>query len=193
MNKLPEVGRAAATALLCLSLLATGCKTSTSPSPEGSSVTPSAGSPTPVTQVDLTPGKVKAGIGVEGISLGESKAQVNKTLGAPEETDSNEFAPGQDYALYYKKGIELSFTKDKLEVITLHSPDSKWAAYTGATEKGLGVGSAADEIVKALGEPAPDAPRALRYPKLGLWFRLNAERGSSSGARAESLQIMKPE
>jgi hypothetical protein len=145
-------------------------------------------------EIALSSGKVRAGKGVDEISLGESKDQVVKALGKPEEVDANEFAPGQTYALYYSKGIELSYSNDKLEVITLHSPDDKWKAYTGATEQGLGVGSPAADITKALGEPAGSDARALRYPKLGLWFRLDKDLEATGGnARAESLQVMKPE
>ena len=81
-------------------------------------------------------------------------------------------------------------------MITLHAPpEAKWtAAYTGATEQGFGVGSSADEIVKALGEPQPGMARALRYPKLGIWFRLDADRDDKGKTpRVESVQVMKPE
>lgn len=161
------------------------------PTPTGS---PVASSPLPVVEVDLTPGKIKEGVGLEGVSLGDSKAQVEKVFGKPEAEDANEFAPGQTYALYYSKGVELSFSKDILEVITLHSTNDKWSTYTGGTSKGLGVGSLASRIVKELGEPqGATTPRALRYPKLGLWFRLDADRGPGTDPRAESLQVMRPE
>ena len=147
-----------------------------------------------VAAIPLTPGKVKAGAGVDDIRIGQSKDEVFKSLGQPEEVDSNEFAPGQTYALFYSKGIELIFNNDKVEVITLHAEDAKWKAYTGATDQGLGVGSSGEDIIKALGEPAPDMPRALRYPKLGLWFRLDADRDSKEQTpRAESVQVLKPE
>jgi hypothetical protein len=146
--------------------------------------------------VQLTPGKIKAGVGIEGVSLGQPKDEVFKSLGQPEEIDSNEYAPGQTYALYYSKGIELSFTDDKLEMIVLHAPpEAKWTtAYTGGTEQGFGVGTAAEDITKALGEPEAGTPRALRYPKLGIWFRLDADRDATDKTpRAESVQVMKPE
>lgn len=136
------------------------------------------------------------GVGFEQVALGQSKDEVVQLLGEPEETDSNEFAPGQTYACYYSKGIELTFSDDKLAVITLQSPnaDAKYQTYTGATEQGLGVGTTAQQIVSALGEPSDVDARALRYPKLGVWFRLDAERTDASKTpRAQSVQLMKPE
>lgn len=200
MSKFPlslRLGRAVATTLLLATLTLSGCqeqgKTADEPVSNTSSPTSSvASAPT----AELTPGKVKAGQGVESISLGLSKAQVTKILGAPEEVDANEFSPGQTYACYYAKGIELSFANDKLSVITLQSPssDPKYQTYAGATEQGLGIGSTADQIIESLGEPAPDTPRALRYPQLGLWFRLDNDRGApGKTARAQSVQVMKPE
>lgn len=183
---------------LFLSLLPlAGCRNSAdTPAPVATSPAASAASASPVPQVELTPGRIETGIGFDGIKLGESKEQVFKVLGQPQETDANEYVPGQTYALYYDKGIELSFAEDKLAVITLQSPnaDPKYKTFMGATTAGLGVGTSAEEIIKALGEPAPDSPRALRYPNLGVWFRLDADRGDTSTTpRAQSVQIMKPE
>ncbi len=185
---------ATALALLLASVTLVGCKTSTdSPTPVATSTASTSSSASPVPEVELTPGRIEAGIGFDQIKIGSSKDEVFKALGQPQETDANEYVPGQTYACYYDKGIELSFAEDKLAVITLQSPnaDPKYKTFTGATTAGLGVGSPAEEIVKALGEPAPDSPRALRYPKLGVWFRLDADRGE--GAKAQSVQLMKPE
>jgi hypothetical protein len=182
--------------LLSLSLLACGCQKASEGSDPAVATPAAVISASPVPQPELTPGKIKAGVGIEGVSLGQTKEQVTKTLGTPDEVDSNEYAPGQAYALYYSKGIELIYSNDKLEVIILHAPPEKnWtAAYTGATEQGFGVGSPAADIIKALGEPEPGTPRALRYPKLGIWFRLDADRTASDKTpRAESVQVMKPE
>lgn len=160
------------------------------------SETPPTSTPTSalVPTVELTPGKIKPGVGIENIELGQEKKDVEKILGKPEAEDSNEFAPGQTYVLYYSKGIELSYNKDKLEVITLHSTDDSWSYYSGGTDNGLGVGSPSSQIVKALGEPTGQSTsRALRYSKLGLWFRLASDRSSSTDPPAETLQIIKPE
>lgn len=183
--------------VLLLTLAWTGC-TQPPPSP-GPTETPAAVVSTPVPsapEVALTPGKVRPGIGFEEITLGQTREEVTKILGEPEQVDANEFAPGQTYACYYSRGIELTFSNDRLAVITLQSPsaDSRYQTYTGATEQGLGVGTAATRIVEVLGEPAPDSPRALRYPKLGVWFRLDAEREATDRtSKAQSVQLMKPE
>lgn len=184
-----------ALALLSLSLLACGPRGETSTGAAATG-TPVAAASAAASQPQLTPGQIKAGVGIEGVSLGQPKAAVVKVLGEPEEVDANEFAPGQTYALYYSKGIELSYSNDKLEMITLHAPpEAKWTtAYTGATEQGFGVGTPAEDIVKALGEPQAGMARALRYPKLGIWFRLDADRGDAGKSpRVESVQVMKPE
>lgn len=163
--------------------------------PDGGTASPSPASAlaAPASPLALAAGEVRAGEGLKEVTLEQTKAEVEKALGTPEEVDSNEYAPGQSYALYYSKGIELSYSQDKLAVITLHGADDKWQAYTGATKEGLGVGSSAQQIAQALGEPdSGDGPRAMRYRKLGLWFRLDADRGSDS-AKAESLQVMRPE
>lgn len=184
------------TGLLALTLLANGCQEKGASTGGQPVVTPTAQASVASPVVELTPGQIQAGVGIEGVSLGQSKEQVIKTLGPPEGEDSNEYAPGQSYALYYSKGIELIYANDKLEVIILHAPpETNWTtAYTGATEQGFGVGTPAEDIVKALGEPEPGTPRALRYPKLGIWFRLDAERTATDRTpRAESVQVMKPE
>lgn len=189
--------RALATALLTAVLPLSGCRTtSDGPTPVATAPGPAAATASPVPQVELTPGRIQAGEGFDQVKLGQTKEQIFQTLGQPQETDANEYVPGQTYACYYDKGIELSFAEDKLAVITLQSPsaDPKYQTFAGATAEGLGVGSPAEEIVKALGEPAPDSPRALRYPKLGVWFRLDADRGESGATpRAQSVQLMKPE
>lgn len=175
--------------LLALAVATQGCQKATPPEPQEAYPTP-----TPAVQVDLEAGKVLPGVGLDTIKLGQSQKEVTTALGEPEELDNNEFAPGQVYVLYYSQGIELTFADDKLEVITLHSPTAKWKAYTGATSEGVGVSSSQEDIVKALGEPAADDSRALRYPKLGLWFRLDGDRGTTDRAvRAETLQVMKSE
>ncbi len=175
--------------LLLVAITTQGCQKATQPEPEAAYPTP-----TPAAQVVLEPGKVSPGVGLDTIKLGQSQKDVIALLGEPEERDNNEFAPGQLYVLYYSQGIELTFADDKLEVITLHSQTAKWKAYAGATSEGVGVGSSQDDIVKALGEPAADDTRALRYPKLGLWFRLDGDRGTTDRTvRAETLQVMKPE
>jgi hypothetical protein len=144
----------------------------------------------------LIPGQIKPGVGIPGVSLGQSRAEIVKSLGEPEAMDSNEFVPGQAYGLYYSKGIELVFSNDVLESIVLHAPPEKdWpVAYGGATDQGFGVGTPATDILEALGAPEPGTPRALRYPKLGIWFRLDADHTSADPVpRVESVQIMKPE
>ena len=175
-------------------LLLSSCQPGSTPSESGVSPTPGERvESTTTAPSSLTAGEILAGQGIKDVSLGQSKTEVEKVLGAPEEVDSNEYAPGQTYALYYSKGIELSYSQDKLNVVTLHGNDDKWKAYTGGTKEGLGVGSSARQISEALGEPDQgEAPRAMRYRKQGLWFRLDAERDSDS-AKAESLQVMKPE
>lgn len=185
-----------ALALLSTSLLACGPKGETGTGVVASSTPAPAATSAPGPAPKLNAGQIKAGVGIKEVSLGQPKAEVVKVLGEPEEIDANEFAPGQTYALYYSKGIELSYSNDKLDMITLHAPpEPKWTApYSGATEQGFGVGSPAEDIVKALGEPEAGMARALRYPKLGIWFRLDGERGEAGKSpKVESVQIMKPE
>lgn len=188
--------RTLAAALLSAVVGLSGCQQTPAPVTGDTTPSPVSSTPSPIPVVDLVPGKIKVGIGFEDVALGQTKEEVFKALGEPEETDANEFAPGQTYACYYSKGVELTFADDKLAVITLQSPnaDAKYQTYTGATEEGLGVGTSAEEIVKSLGEPADVDARALRYPKLGVWFRLDTERGDTEKApRAQSVQVMKPE
>ena len=181
--------------LLCLAasaLLLSACQPATAPA-GSTSATPATVSATTAPPSTLAKGEILAGKGIKGVSLDQTKTEIEKTLGAPEEVDSNEYAPGVTYALYYSKGIELNYTDDKLNAITLHKADEKWKAYSGGTEQGLGVGSTVGEISSALGEPDQgEGARALRYRKQGLWFRLDDDKTSDS-ARAESLQVMKPE
>lgn len=174
-------------------LFLTSCQPASVPT-SGTSSTPSVQVTATAAPVALTSGEITAGVGIKEIQLDQTKPEIEKAMGAPEEVDSNEYAPGQTYALYYSKGIELSYSEEKLSFITLHGTDGKWKAYPGGTKEGLGVGSSAKQIAEALGEPDDqgEGSRAMRYRKLGLWFRLDAERSSDS-AKAESLQVMKPE
>ncbi len=176
-------------------MLLSSCQPGSAPTGNDASPTPNEQVATTATPLSsLIAGEILAGQGIKDVGLDQNKTEVEKVLGAPEEVDSNEYAPGQTYALYYSKGIELSYSQDKLNVITLHGNNDKWKAYTGGTKEGLGVGSSAQQISEVLGEPdlGETSPRAMRYRKQGLWFRLDADRGSDS-AKAESLQVMKPE
>lgn len=183
-------------AALVTVVLATGCQRTDQGPVELPLSSPTAAASATRAPVQLAPGQIKAGVGIEGVSLGQSRTEVVKALGEPEAMDTNEFVPGQAYGLYYGKGIELVYSNDLLESIVLHAPPEKdWpVAYSGATEQGFGVGTPAADIIEALGEPEPGTPRALRYPKLGIWFRLDADHTSTDPApKVESVQIMKPE
>ena len=177
-------------------LFLTSCQPAPTAPSSGTSASPGVQATAEATSapVTLAPGEITAGVGIKEIHLDQTKPEIEKAIGAPEEVDSNEYAPGQTYALYYTKGIELSYSEEKLSFITLHGSEGKWKAYAGGTKEGLGVGSSAKQISEALGEPDDqgEGSRAMRYRKLGLWFRLDADRSSDS-AKAESLQVMKPE
>ena len=150
--------------------------------------------PDPVARVELTPGVIEPGKGISKVRLGQSQKEVEAVLGAPNELDTNEYSPGQVYALYYQRGIELVYADSKLEAITLHSAEKKWSAFTGGTADGLGVGSTAAEILEKMGEPEEDSPKALRYQKLGLWFRLDSDKSATDRtARAHTVTISAPE
>lgn len=175
-------------ALVSCAILLTGCQKAESPSPSA------VASAAPAPQVELQAGLVAAGEGLKEVKVGQDRAEVEKSLGEPSAVDSNEFVKGQTYALYHAKGIELAYQDDKVQAITLHTKDKDWAAYTGAVKEGVGPGSTAEQIVAALGEPDEKTAQALRYPKLGLWFRLNKDQKSKSGpAWAETLSVQAPE
>lgn len=165
--------------LLGLGLLLVGC-------PTQPATTPSPAAPTsqslPTQTGDILPGE-----GVGELRLGQSKEEVEKILGEPQERDANEFAPGTTYGLYYRKGLELTYKDEKLAAIVLHREENQWSAYPGATSEGLWVGSQPEEVIKALGKPPEDNSRALRYPTQGLWFRLD------DSGKVESLSILAPE
>ncbi|MEW6284052.1 MAG: hypothetical protein AB1758_35895, partial [Candidatus Eremiobacterota bacterium] len=91
------------------------------------------------------PGKIVPGQGIAEVKLGASRQQVEGKLGAPEDTDRNEFNPRDTYALYYSKGIEITYTNDKVAMITLHPAHEQWKAYQGSTKEGLWVGSSPAE------------------------------------------------
>ena len=170
--------------LLLVSILAVGCQTADLS--ESSSANPGK-----ISAVELTPGLVEAGVGIKEVKLGQSKAEVEQSLGAPSETDRNEYVEGQTYLLFHPKGIELTLQDDKVEMITLHAKTGNWSPYTGATPEGVGVGSTSKEVVEALGTADEDAPRSLKYGKKGLWFRFDQNReGDGSNTRAESLSIV---
>lgn len=140
---------------------------------------------------DRVPGEVQMGVGLKSLPLGVSQAEVLEKLGPPSETDENEFVPGQSFFLYHHLGLELTFNGENLEVITLHGRDSPWETYTGATDEGLGIGSSAAEILTQLGPPPETVAQALRYPELGIWFRLDGDyRDNPESVNVETFSIL---
>ncbi len=121
------------------------------------------------------PVTIQAGEGVEQVSLGETKADIEQRLGEPEERDINEFAPSSSYSLYHSKGLELVFADDVLEMIVCHPSDQEWTGYGGATKEGLSVHSTRENVVAALGTPAEESPQSLNYESQGIWFRFTPE------------------
>ena len=133
------------------------------------------------------PVRIEAGVGVEQAKLGQTKQEIEANLGEPDERDSNEFAPGNTYAIYYQKGLELIYTDDKLETVALHPAGEKWTAYDGSTPEGLSVHSTPEQVQAKLGEPAEKSPRGLNYQSKGIWFRFD-----DKGA-VESVLITAPQ
>lgn len=118
----------------------------------------------------ITPGK-----GIPEASLGEARKSVEKKLGAPQDTDRNEFN-GDVYALYYSRGIELVYTNDKLSMITLHGPDKQWKPYPGATKEGLSVATPPGNVPKILGAPNASKEGVLNYMSRGLVIQVKNNR-----------------
>ena len=143
--------------------------------------------------VELTPNLVQPGMGIPEVKLGQSRTEAEQSLGTPTGRDANEFVKGQTFLLFHDKGIELSLQDDKVEMITLHAKSEDWTAYTGGTEKGVGVTSTAKEVEEAYGTSEDSVPRALSYPS-GIKFRLDVNReGDGSNARVESVSIVAAE
>ena len=90
-------------ALLSTAFVA-GCQSQKNPSSTSSQAAP----PPPLKAIALTPGKLEPGIGIEEVKLGQTRAEVENSLGSPDEQDANEFAKGQTYLLYHKRGVELT-------------------------------------------------------------------------------------
>lgn len=130
------------------------------------------------------PGKIRPGEGVEEVRLGQSRTEVEEVLGPPEEAEPNPFRPESHFALYYSRGLEIAFDRDRVSMITLHRAGERWSSYPGSTVQGLGVESDPREIRRLLGDPGEDLPQALKYLDRGLWFRLDRE------GRVESLSLV---
>jgi len=174
-------------ALILLSALVMGCTSKSTP-PENTAQTSS------LTAIELTPGSIDPGVGIKEIKLGQTRAEIEPVLGVPTGHDRNEFVEGQTFLLYHKAGIELTLQDDRVEMINLHSKNKEWTAYTGATADGIGVTSTAKEITDSLGEAPESAPRAFKYPALGIVFRFDQDReGDGSNARAETVSIVPPQ
>jgi hypothetical protein len=143
--------------------------------------------------LELTSGLLEAGVGIPEVKLGQTRAEAEQSLGTPTGHDRNEFVEGQTFLLFHDKGIELSLQDDKIEMITLHSKNEKWQAYTGATQEGVGITSTGQDVLAALGTADEDAPRALRYTTKGLVFRFDQNReGDGSNSRVESVSVIPP-
>jgi hypothetical protein len=129
--------------------------------------------------------RIHPGQGLDTVTLGESKEQVEKALGAPEGTDQNDFNKSQTYDLYYSKGLELGFARGELESIVCHPQKDRWVAYPGATAEGLWVGSRKSDFEKVLGTPKAAFPEALKYPT-GLWGEFDKD------GKVLDLRVLKP-
>lgn len=175
---------------LCFALLFTGCQKSSEQPPTADTV-PAVSQMKPV---ELTPGVLEPGVGVKDLKLGQSRTDAEALLGAPSGQDSNEFVKGQTYLLFHGSGVELTLQDDKIEMITLHGEYKEWKPFTGGTSEGVGVSSTAQEVTQAFGPSSDEAPRALRYPDKGIYFRFDVDRKEDgSNARVESLSIVSPE
>lgn len=142
----------------------------------------------------LTAGAIEPGVGIKEVKLGQSRAEAEKSLGAPSGQDTNEFVKGQTYLLFHAQGVELTLQDDKVEMITVHGEDKDWKPYTGASADGLGISSTAKEVLAILGPATDEAPRALLYPEKGVVFRFDVNRREDgSNARVESLSVVAPE
>ncbi len=148
----------------------------------GPAATPTAAAGGPVAKGS---GTIVAGKSVDALTLGESKADVEKAMGGLGEQDVNEFNKAQSYAIYKDKGLELVFDKDKLGMIVCHN-DEDFTPYTGATAEGLWVGSSKDDVKKALGPPKEDPGQALDYAAQGIWFTFSPE------GKVETIRISQP-
>lgn len=127
------------------------------------------------------PGFVQPGVGLREVRLGQTRAEVEKALGSPSETEGNPFNTRNTLALYHGRGIEISYDSDVVGTVVIHPAVAPWSAYQGSTSQGVWVGSTPDGIRKALGPPSKELPQALVYP--GLWVRLDAE------GRVESISL----
>lgn len=146
------------------------------------------GQPSPSKPVPApSPGAVLPLEGIQEVKLGEAQAEVEKRLGEPEERDANEFNPGNTYALYHGRGIEIGYDDGQVAMIVLHNESGPWKAYPGGTAEGLWVGSDPTTITSSLGQPPEQLSRALKYPDKGLWFRLDEQ------GQVESLSVYRPE
>lgn len=158
--------------ILLMALVLGGCSGKAPSTPAGPTLTKGSGT-------------IVAGKSVDQVSLGQSRAEVEKTLGGPGEKEINEFNKTQSYALYKDKGLELAYDGETLAMIVCHT-DAGWTPYTGATADGLWAGSTKDEIKKALGPPKEDPGQALDYTGLGLWFTFDKD------GRVETIKVLPP-
>ena len=118
-------------------------------------------------------GRIQPGVGLEEVKLGQSRADVEKVLGQPSETETNPFNDRNTLALYHSRGIEISYDRDVVGTVVIHPAIPPWSAYQGSTSQGVWVGSTPDGVRQALGPPQKELPQAMVYP--GLWFRMDAE------------------
>lgn len=112
------------------------------------------------------PGRIQLGKGVEEVKLGASMAEVAASLGKPDLVEKNEFNERNSIALWYAKGIELSFDGERVGTIVLHRAHEKWSSYQGSTPQGVWVESNPAALKAALGAPTRELKQALIYPDL---------------------------
>jgi hypothetical protein len=99
------------------------------------------------------------GTSMIGIKLGDSEGDVFKSLGFPDQIDSNFENPSQQHRLKFllygldKNSVLFVFTKDeKVEVIQLIWSGEGIPVYKGKTAEGLALGTPMERVKKNYGE-----------------------------------------
>jgi hypothetical protein len=118
-------------------------------------------------------GDIQPGVGAAGVRIGDDRAAVEKSLGAPEQSTGSGVAGSQQkravYLLYPSRGIDVLLEEGKVRSIFLYREGADdHRNYPGRTPEGITLSSRRDDVLRAFGDPSArglgdDADRWFRY------------------------------
>lgn len=152
--------------MITVLLLTCGCNQAPGPTPPSPSTGTAAAkdSANGPTKADTL---VSSELTIKGVGLGSSRTDVEAALGKPERTDK---APQQNMEFYDydSQGFSVGISSDnRVHVLSVSAPAA------AKTQKGIGIGSSANEVKSAYGDPDADGLFPLKSNVKDVFLMIN--------------------